>query len=211
MSEIVTTPINDYLVIDPETLLIEVPDTEKIFGVYSDNNSIKKVFKCPKIVQNDVDLTACTIYVNYLSIEGALGQSRCKDIAVDGEYVTFSWVLGRNVYDSNEDGTVQFAVQAVNTSGDIVFTTRKATGIVYETVAGTPDILVEEYVETFNEIIAGLVSDEVTDQVATEVSKQISAADIPTQVSTEVKKQIAAAKFTDSSDGSGNITVGLTI
>lgn len=46
----VVEPVNDIFEIDPETRVITVPASEKLFGVANDGNSERKHFRCPKIV-----------------------------------------------------------------------------------------------------------------------------------------------------------------
>lgn len=43
-------PVNDIFTVNPESRTITVPDTEKIFGVFSDGNTERKHFRCPAIV-----------------------------------------------------------------------------------------------------------------------------------------------------------------
>lgn len=59
------TPVNDVFMINPETRIIEVPETERLFGVNFDKDVEKKYFKCPKIVGNNIDLSKHKIYVVY--------------------------------------------------------------------------------------------------------------------------------------------------
>jgi hypothetical protein len=49
-------PVNDIFMIDPETRTINVPDSERLFGVQSDEKAERKYFKCPKIVGNNSHL-----------------------------------------------------------------------------------------------------------------------------------------------------------
>ena len=59
------TPVNDVFMINPETRIIEVPESERLFGVNFDKDVEKKYFKCPKIVGNNIDLSKHKIYVVY--------------------------------------------------------------------------------------------------------------------------------------------------
>lgn len=147
-AEELVTPVNEFLFINPETRLIDVPESEELFGTYKENNVERKHFKCPRIVLDNVDLSLCYIFVNYVSASGKNGQIQCEDVEVteDGNYITFSWELTRNVFDANKDTNIFFAVQAKTKNGDNVFNTQKAQGKCYETVDATEQIT-EEYAD----------------------------------------------------------------
>lgn len=61
----VVEPVNDIFEIDPETRVITVPASEKLFGVANDGNSERKHFRCPKIVGDNIDLSTMHLYINY--------------------------------------------------------------------------------------------------------------------------------------------------
>lgn len=63
-------PVNDIFTVNPESRTITVPDTEKIFGVFSDGNTERKHFRCPKIVGDNIDLSTMHLYVNYQNAKG---------------------------------------------------------------------------------------------------------------------------------------------
>ena len=89
-----------YLVVDPETRTIEVPDSEKLLGVEFDSQGMRKYFQCPKVVGDGIDLSKAKIYIN---VQNATTQQTGKDryavenFKVDGDNVTFEWVLSRKV------------------------------------------------------------------------------------------------------------------
>ena len=90
-------PVNDILMIDPETRTINVPDSERLFGVQSDEKAERKYFKCPKIVGNNINLATMNLYINYKSPNQAdeEGDSYIvQDVVTSGDYITFSWILG---------------------------------------------------------------------------------------------------------------------
>lgn len=153
--ETLIEPINDVLMINPEERLIEVPETELLLGVYTDRNVERKHFKCPRIVGDNIDLSLCYIFVNYVSSSGSPGQTQCNDVNVDetGNYITFSWLLSGNVFDKNIDSKVYFSVQAKMPSGENVFNTRKIYGNVYETIEAGKEIT-EEYADIILQIIS---------------------------------------------------------
>lgn len=162
-----------YLIVDPDARTIEVPEVEKVFGVYGDNNAERKYFKCPRIVGNKVDLSKCYIYVNYISAATKVGQIMCDIGDVDGvdtngDEIVFSWPITRNVLDKNESTNLFFAVQAKTTTGDTVFTTRKAEGFCYESIEGT-ETVAEEYADIVLQLISRM------DNVEANIGEQVAA------------------------------------
>lgn len=107
-----------YLVVDPETRTIEVPNSEKLLGVEFDEKGARKYFQCPKIVGDNIDLTKAKIYIN---MQNATTQQTGKDryavenFKVDGDNVTFEWVPGRKV--TAKKGTVKFNVCVMSNDG----------------------------------------------------------------------------------------------
>lgn len=106
LGDALITPINDVFIINPETRIIEVPESERLFGVNFDKDVEKKYFKCPKIVGNNIDLSKHKIYVvyqkaneNITTLMGEVGKYWCEDVKVDetGDYIEFSWLLSGNV------------------------------------------------------------------------------------------------------------------
>lgn len=110
---------NSELIIDDVSRTIYIPDSEKIFGVESDENTDRKYFRCPRIVGDNIDLSKLQIYINY---QNADGQSSgrdiyvCEDVKADGDDVTFSWRLSRKV--TLYKGTIYFVVCAKKASSD---------------------------------------------------------------------------------------------
>lgn len=101
---------HEFLVIDPATRTITVPDAEKIFGVEGDADAERKYFICPRYVGNNLDLASMFLTVNYRNANGQEDGYLVEDVAVNGDYVTFSWEIWPNVVAYK--GTVQFAVCA---------------------------------------------------------------------------------------------------
>ncbi len=103
---------HDYLVIDPVSRTISVPDTETIFGVTGDELADRKYFLCPRIVGDNLDLAGMFIRVNFRNANGEEDGYLVKDVAVtsDGDYITFSWQLWPKV--AAYKGTIQFGICA---------------------------------------------------------------------------------------------------
>ena len=143
----------EYLIIDPSTRKITIPKSEQLFGVYGESNIERKYFKCPKIVGDNVDLSDCYIFVNYYTAKGLPGKYIAKDVNVDGENITFSWELKRDIFDANEDTSIYFAVEAKNKDKVKVFKTCPATGKAKETIDTDTEIE-----DTYADVILDLIS-----------------------------------------------------
>lgn len=168
----------EYLIIDPSTRKITIPKSEQLFGVYGESNIERKYFKCPKIVGDNVDLSDCYIFVNYYTAKGLPGKYIAKDVNVDGENITFSWELKRDIFDANEDTSIYFAVEAKNKDKVEVFRTRPATGNSKETIDTDKEIE-----ETHADVILDLIS-----RVDTLEKKPISEEQIEKSVKSYLEK-----------------------
>lgn len=118
VDEELVTPVNEVLLINPETRTINVPDSEKLFGARQDMDVERKYFKCPRIVGDNIDLFEHEIFINYVPSkqDGSYDAKEevqcywCRDLAVEGDFVTFSWKLSENV--TRSAGYIAFAVYA---------------------------------------------------------------------------------------------------
>lgn len=140
-------PVNDIFEIDPETRVITVPASEKLFGVANDGNSERKHFRCPKIVGDNIDLSTMHLYVNYQNANGEKSAYLVEDVQTDGDYITFSWLISPNV--TAYKGQIKYIVCAKKGDGAIPeWNTTLAEGTVLEgleaadeVVARNPDII----------------------------------------------------------------------
>lgn len=113
---------SDICTIDAKTRSIFVPSTIVVGGVQSDKNAERIKFSCPKIVGDNLDLSKFSVRINFENVSSVdfnvsiKDQYICDDVAVDGENVTFSWLIGRNA--ARYMGTVRFIVCAVKTDSD---------------------------------------------------------------------------------------------
>lgn len=113
---------SDICTIDDKTRAIFVPSTIVVGGVQSDKNAERIKFSCPKIVGDNLDLSKFSVRINFENVSSVdfnvsiKDQYICDDVAVDGENVTFSWLIGRNA--ARYMGTVRFIVCAVKTDSD---------------------------------------------------------------------------------------------
>lgn len=138
VTEATLTVTNDKIEIDADTRTMIIPDTERIFGVMSDEKGERKYFRCKRFVGNGIDLSKLSLRIVFQNASG-LAQGRDKyivtDLATDGEdYVTFSWELSRKV--TAYKGIISFIVCVVKTNSDGTITnewnTTLANGIVLE-------------------------------------------------------------------------------
>lgn len=113
---------SDICTIDAKTRAIFVPSTIIVGGVQSDKNAERIKFSCPKIVGDNLDLSKFSVRINFENVSSVdfnvsiKDQYICDDVAVEGENVTFSWLIGRNA--ARYMGTVRFIVCAVKTDSD---------------------------------------------------------------------------------------------
>lgn len=138
VAEATLTETNDKIEIDADTRTMIIPNTERIFGVMSDEKGERKYFRCKRFVGNGIDLSKLSLRIIFQNASG-LDTGRDKyivtDLATDGEdYVTFSWELSRKV--TAYKGIISFIVCAIKTKSDGTITnewnTTLANGIVLE-------------------------------------------------------------------------------
>lgn len=103
---------NPVCVIDAQTRTITVPEQYKLFGVENDKRVERVYFRCPKIVGDNQDLSQdYQLFVNYQNANGDPDAYHIDDMEVDGDNITFSWLLEENV--TKYRGDIQFAFGAI--------------------------------------------------------------------------------------------------
>lgn len=124
VAEVTFTETNDKIEIDADTRTMIIPDTERIFGVMSDEKGERKYFRCKRFVGNGIDLSKLdlrVIYQNASGLESGKDKYIVTDLKTDGEdYVTFSWELSRKV--TAYKGIISFIVCATKTGTDGIIT-----------------------------------------------------------------------------------------
>ena len=99
-------------VIDPETRTIAVPPEHQLFGVENDKRVERLYFQCPKIVGDNQDLSqGYQLFMNYQNANGDPDAYHIDDMEIDGDNITFSWLLEENV--TKYRGNIQFAFGAI--------------------------------------------------------------------------------------------------
>lgn len=143
-----------YCTIDPETRVITIPPEYQLLGVESDEKAERIYFKCPKIVGDDIDLSKLALRVNFRNAGQVVDQYLVDDVAVDGDNITFSWLLSRRV--TQYEGDVNFIVCAVRVSGETItneWNTTLATAQVLEGLEAEM-VLPEDETDIVNQLLA---------------------------------------------------------
>lgn len=97
--------------IDAETRKITVPETYKILGVESDEDSERVYFRAPRIVGDKINLATLGLRINYQNANSQKDSYPVDDLTVENEFITFSWLLSRKAVAYK--GSVKFIVCAV--------------------------------------------------------------------------------------------------
>ena len=99
-------------IIDPETRTITVPPEYQLLGVENDKRVERIYFQCPKIVGDNQDLSQdYQLFMNYQNANGDPDAYHIDDMEVDGDNITFSWLLEENV--TKYKGSIQIAFAAI--------------------------------------------------------------------------------------------------
>ena len=85
-------------IIDPDARTITVPPEYQLLGVENDKRVERLYFQCPKIVGDNQDLSQDYIlFINYVNANGDPDAYKIEDMQVDGDNITFSWLLEEKV------------------------------------------------------------------------------------------------------------------
>lgn len=202
----VVEPVNDIFEIDPETRVITVPASEKLFGVANDGNSERKHFHCPKVVGDNIDLSTMHLYINYQNANGDKYPYLVEDVQTDGDYITFSWLISPDVVAYK--GQIKYIVCAKN-GATAEWNTTLAEGTVLEGLEATDEVVARNP-DIIEQILARL--DSVTEIPQEKVSSAVeeymakNPINIPKKLPNPHKLTFAGA-VTAEYDGSGTVTV----
>ena len=163
----VVEQVNDIFEIDPETRVITVPASEKLFGVANDGNSERKHFHCPKVVGDNIDLSTMHLYINYQNANGDKYPYLVEDVQTDGDYITFSWLIGPDVVAYK--GQIKYIVCAKN-GATAEWNTTLAEGTVLEGLEATDEVVARNP-DIIEQILARL--DSVTEIPQEKVSSAV--------------------------------------
>lgn len=162
------TASEQYITIDTDTREITIPDSQKLFGVKDDLKAERKYFKCKKVVGDNLDLSEHRLYINYMNANKETSAYLVDDVKVDGDYITFSWLLYRSV--TKYIGNVSFIVCAKSSNNKGLlqtdWNTTLATGTVKEglevdtaTTEEYPDVI-EQILNRLDGVEGGQITDE---------------------------------------------------
>lgn len=224
ITEATLTETNDVIEIDADTRTMIIPDTERIFGVMSDEKGERKYFRCKRFVGNGIDLSKLdlrVIYQNASGLESGRDKYIVTDLATDGEdYVTFSWELSRKV--TAYKGIISFIVCAIKTGTDGIITnewnTTLANGIVLDglEVSGTQEQEKEAYdyykqleaeLEKKAQEVIGTIPSDYTQTLKDVSNLKREVTDGRTDVDGEVHKNIGDAMRGQARKLRGNLVV----
>ena len=162
-----------------------------VLGVEGDYKAQRIYFVSPKIVGDDIDVSASTVQI-YIDYKNALNEpyiTQSTDKTLDGDKVKFSWVLGANV--AAKKGNVKFRVcfKNINASGELTneWHTTYTTGEILEGIdvsQKTPEVITDETTsaaqmlarmdemeDLFNNV-TGYTKDEIDSKVSNCATKQ---------------------------------------
>ena len=118
------------IIINSNTRQFNVPGADLVFGVSGDSGSEVKHFQCPRYVGNNLDLMSCFVRINFRNGNGKMDSYLVDDMAIDGDNVTFSWLLSPKVTEYR--GQVKFVLCAVGPDLKLKWHTTQGTGQVME-------------------------------------------------------------------------------
>lgn len=121
------TVIESYIEIDSDLRQIAIPEEIKILGVENDKEVRRLRFRMPARY-GEFNMIDFGIRINYLNARGRGDVYTVTDAAEEGDWLTFSWLVGE--FAAKYSGSVQFIVCAkiVNEAGEILreFNTTRA-------------------------------------------------------------------------------------
>lgn len=101
-----------FCTIDPETRTISVPPECQLLGAEGDKLVERIPFRCPKIIGDNKDLSKdFVLFINYQNANGDPDAYKVEDMQVDGDDITFSWLLGEKV--TAYKGNIQISFAAI--------------------------------------------------------------------------------------------------
>lgn len=159
------------IIINSNTRQFNVPGADLVFGVSGDSGSEVKRFQCSRYVGNNLDLMSCFVRINFRNGNGKTDSYLVDDMAIDGDNVTFSWLLSPKVTEYR--GQIKFVVCAVGPDLKLKWHTTQGTGQVMEGLE--PD---NSHAESQTaDVVAQLISmvEEQTSAVAKVGTEQVAA------------------------------------
>ncbi|MBO5868966.1 MAG: hypothetical protein J6Q54_08665 [Oscillospiraceae bacterium] len=118
------------ITVNSNTRQFNIPGADLVFGVVADSDAERKYFQCPRYVGDNLDLAACFIRINYRNANGKTDFYLVDDMVIDGDNITFSWVLSPKVTEYR--GQIKFVMCAVGPDLKLKWHTTQGTGQVLD-------------------------------------------------------------------------------
>jgi hypothetical protein len=159
------------IIINSNTRHFSIPGSDLVFGVVADSDAERKHFQCPRYVGDNLDLAACFIRINYRNANGKDDFYLVDDLAIDGDNITFSWLLSPKVTEYR--GQVKFVMCAVGPDLKLRWHTTQGTGQVMEGLEPDNSHVVSQTADVVAQLIA--MVEEQTTAVENTGAEQIEA------------------------------------
>lgn len=184
--------VHEFLIIDAAARRILVPEAEAIFGVENDREAERKYFRGPRYVGDDLDLADMFLTVYFRNANGDEDGYLVDDVAVDGDDITFSWLLSEKV--TAFPGEIQFSVCAARSKDgtDPDWNTTLAAGTVLEGLHADPGDVEEQT----SDVVTQLREEIVASTAAVEAvgAAQVEAVEAAGANATQAAKAAVAAQ-----------------
>lgn len=166
------------IVINDDLRTMQIPSSITLLGVESDDDVNRIEFQMPKMY-GAVDLSSFEARINYINANGDGDLYIADDLAVDGDNMTFSWLVGRNA--CAYKGKVSFIVCLKKFNSDSV--------VVQEFNTTVYSLPVLEGLETTEAVV------QQNPDIIEYILKRIEDADIPDLSNYYTKAQVNALKL----------------
>lgn len=110
---------NVWFEVDLEDRVIRIPKGVTNLGVKSDEDVKHVRFKMPR-VYHDSDLSTFKIGIDYTNAEGEPDRYEPTDIAIAGDLMTFTWVVGRHAAIYNGNVTFSLCCKKTDSAGNVI-------------------------------------------------------------------------------------------
>jgi hypothetical protein len=140
------------IVINSSDRRFGIPGADFVFGVEADAGSETKRFQCPRYVGNDLDIAGSFVRINYRNANGEIDSYLVDDVTIDGDNVTFSWVLSPKVV--MYKGSVKFVMCVVGPDTKVKWHTTLGAGRVLEGLEPDSAIVEEGTADVVAQLIA---------------------------------------------------------
>ena len=176
------------IVINSSDRRFGIPGADFVFGVEADAGSETKRFQCPRYVGNDLDIAGSFVRINYRNANGEIDSYLVDDVTIDGDNVTFSWVLSPKVV--MYKGSIKFVMCVVGPDTKVKWHTTLGAGRVLEGLE--PDSAIVE--EGTADVVAQLIAMVEAQTAAVETTGAEWVANVKSEGATQVNNVRTAAE-----------------